>query len=199
MDALLRHLADWKPFAVLVVGDFMLDQLIYGDAERLIADAPVPVLQVRRQESVPGGAANLCVDLAAMNARVLACGLVGDDAQAGDLCGLMNEAGIDISGLITDPTRPTTLKRNYIGLAQSRHPQKMFRVDHESREPIEGDLLDTLLTRIDAALAEVDVVCIEDYGKGVCTDTVCQEVIVRARAAGLPVPACRRRPWSRWR
>lgn len=187
MDPLLQHLAAWKPFSVLVVGDFMLDELVYGYAERLSADAPVPVLQVQRQESTPGGAANVCADLVALGGRVLACGVVGDDEAGKTLAAAMAVQGIDAGGMVTDRGRPTTVKRNLIGLAQARHPQKMFRVDFESREPITGATLEALIARIDAALPRVDVVCIEDYGKGVCTDHVCQEVIRRARAAGLAV------------
>jgi D-beta-D-heptose 7-phosphate kinase / D-beta-D-heptose 1-phosphate adenosyltransferase len=187
MDSLLRHLADWKPFTALVVGDFMLDQLVYGDAERLSADAPVPVLQVRRQESVPGGAANLCANLVAMHGRVIPCGVVGDDPEGRELAGAMKDAGIATEGLIVDTGRPTTVKRNFIGLAQARHPQKMFRVDYESREPVAGEVFDRLVTHIDKALGEVDIVCIEDYGKGVCCELLCQEVIRRARRAGVAV------------
>ncbi len=70
MDQLLAKLEAWRPFSALVVGDFMLDQHVYGDAERLSADAPVPILHVRRSESVPGGAANVCMDLVALGGRV---------------------------------------------------------------------------------------------------------------------------------
>src|SRR3954462_14393321 len=87
LDTLLQHLASWKPFRALVVGDFMLDQLWYGDAERLSADAPVPVLHVKRTEDRPGGAANVCLDLIAMGAEVHAFGVIGSDANGGTLRG----------------------------------------------------------------------------------------------------------------
>jgi D-beta-D-heptose 7-phosphate kinase/D-beta-D-heptose 1-phosphate adenosyltransferase len=187
MDTLLAHLARWKPFSALVVGDFMLDELVYGNAERLSADAPVPVLQALRQESAPGGAANVCADLVALGGRVIACGLVGEDEAGRTLRAAMEAGGTETSAVVIDRGRPTTVKKNLIGLAQARHPQKMFRVDFESREPIEGASLRNLVARLDTALARVDIVCIEDYGKGVCTDVVCQEVIRRARARGLCV------------
>ncbi|MBX3323592.1 MAG: D-glycero-beta-D-manno-heptose 1-phosphate adenylyltransferase [Phycisphaeraceae bacterium] len=187
MDRLLEHLAAWKPFTAVVVGDFMLDQLLFGDAERLSSDAPVPVLQVRRQENMPGGAANLCMDLAAMKGRVYALGVVGLDPEGQVLRREMDTRGIDTTGLIADASRPTTIKRNLIGLAQARHPQKMFRVDFESREPIALSISDAILARLDAILSEADIVCIEDYGKGVCTDALCQEVIRRSRARGREV------------
>lgn len=187
MDRLLHALASWKPFTAIVVGDYMLDQLVYGDAERLTADAPVPVLQVRRTEERPGGSANVCMNLAALGGRVLAMGVVGDDAEARVLAGELGEHGIETDGLVRDADRPTTVKRSLIGLAQHRHPQKMFRVDHESREPLAGEMLSALLDRFDVSLGKADVVCIEDYGKGVCSEGVCEQVIERSRSAGVPV------------
>ncbi|RMH11353.1 MAG: bifunctional heptose 7-phosphate kinase/heptose 1-phosphate adenyltransferase, partial [Planctomycetota bacterium] len=187
MDQLLAKLAVWKPFTALVVGDFMLDQLVYGDAERLSADAPVPVLQVQRQESAPGGAANLCANLAAMKGRVIACGVTGADLEAVELRNALESVHIDTAGLVEDTSRPTTVKRNFIGLAQARHPQKMFRVDYESREPVLGVIRERLLDRIRDSVGQADIVCIEDYGKGVCSDVLCQECIRLARNAGKEV------------
>lgn len=185
MDPLLDALARWKPFTALVVGDFMLDQLVFGDAERLAADAPVPILHVRRTEDRPGGAANVCLDLEAIKGRVHALGVVGADAAGAALRAGLAARGVDSAGLVEDATRPTTVKQNLIGLAQTRHPQKMFRVDYESRAPIasEGELL----AAYERALASADVVCIEDYDKGVCTPAVCRRVIEAARNKGTPV------------
>jgi D-beta-D-heptose 7-phosphate kinase/D-beta-D-heptose 1-phosphate adenosyltransferase len=187
MDQLLEHLDRWKPFNALVVGDFMLDQQLYGDAERLSADAPVPILHVRRQSHNPGGAANVCLDLAALRGRVRACGVIGADAHGDLLRHALVERGIDASGLVVDPSRPTTVKQNLIGLAQARHPQKMFRVDFESREPLSSVASESLLARVADALDWADVICIEDYAKGVCTEHVCQGVIDLARKSGKPI------------
>ena len=190
MDALLASLSRWQPFTAVVVGDFMLDQLHYGDADRLSADAPVPVLHVKRQEDRPGGAANVCLDLVAMKDTVRAIGVTGADAEGSQLrSSLKREGGdaIDSDSLLTDHSRPTTVKRSLIGLAQARHPQKMFRVDFESREPLTRALEEQLLATFDKQLKGAHVVCLEDYGKGVCTPRVCQEIIRRSRAAGIPV------------
>ena len=184
---LLTALSNWKPFTALVVGDFMLDQQVYGDAERLSADAPVPILHVRRRTDNPGGAANVCLDLVALKASVEAFGITGDDATGALLRESLESQGVSSAGLIADPDRPTTVKQNLIGLAQARHPQKMFRVDYESREPISSAITDRLLTAFRAALSRADVVCIEDYNKGVCTEAVCQGVIRAAQIAGKPV------------
>lgn len=187
MDTLIQQLTDWKPFTALVVGDFMLDHNVYGDAERLSADAPVPILHVKHEKANPGGAANVCLDLIALKARVVAFGVTGDDAHGQTLRAAMQKEGVDTAGLLTDAARPTTVKQNFIGLAQQRHPQKMFRVDYESREPLAAEVVDRLVRAFEKALATADVVCMEDYAKGVCTPELCQRIIRAARAAGKPV------------
>ena len=188
MNPLLHHLDTWKPFRALVLGDFMVDEMVYGDAERLSADAPVPVLHVRKIERTPGGAANLCLALTALGGSVSAFGALGQDDAADFLRTHLEGEGVEVVGLQADSnTRPTTVKRNLIGLAQQRHPQKMFRVDYESREPISARFAETTLAAIRNALAETNVLCIEDYAKGVCTPELCQAVIQAARDAGVPV------------
>jgi len=187
LNTLLDKLAGWRPFKALVVGDFMLDQLVYGDAERLSPDAPVPVLHAKRTEDRPGGSANVCLNLAALGANVETFGVTGDDEEANRLRAALDSAGVGAAGLIRDPSRPTTVKRSIIGLAQHRHPQKMFRIDMESREPLPEAILDLLLERFDVALDGADVVCIEDYNKGVCCPRLCAEIIKRSKAAGIEV------------
>jgi len=187
MNTLLDTLARWRPFKALVVGDFMLDQLVYGNADRLTPEAPVPVLHVQREESRPGGAANVCLDLAAMHASVETFGIVGSDAAGQALRQLLADAGISAAGIVEDAARPTTIKRSLIGMAQHRHPQRMFRVDYESKDAIPAEVADRLLASFERALAGASVVCIEDYNKGVCSERVCQEVIRLARRAGVPV------------
>jgi D-beta-D-heptose 7-phosphate kinase / D-beta-D-heptose 1-phosphate adenosyltransferase len=108
MSHLLEKLAVWKGFTALVVGDFMLDQLMYGNADRLAPDSPVPILHVQRTEDRPGGAANVCLDLIAMRANVHALGVVGDDREADLLRSALVAAGVQQGGLVTDATRPTT-------------------------------------------------------------------------------------------
>jgi D-beta-D-heptose 7-phosphate kinase/D-beta-D-heptose 1-phosphate adenosyltransferase len=187
MSDLFARMNNWKPFTALVVGDFILDEMVYGDAERLSPDAPVPVLLVKRREVMPGGAANVCMDLAALHGKVIAFGVLGADATARNMRDALAKAGIDARGLIEDAARPTTLKQNLIGLAQSRHPQKMFRVDEESRDPICDATQAKLVSAFTAALANADVVIIEDYAKGVCTPELCQQIIAASKRAGKPV------------
>lgn len=187
MSSLSDQLDRWRPFAAVVVGDFMLDELVYGDAERLSPDAPVPVLRVRHTEHRAGGAANLALAIAALRGSVRAVGVTGRDDAARRLRQAIEPAGVTTEGLVVDPARPTTVKRSYVGLAQHRHPQKMFRVDFESRDALAADVAAALLDALPRALQGADVVCLEDYGKGVCTASVCAEVIAKANQAGIPV------------
>jgi D-beta-D-heptose 7-phosphate kinase / D-beta-D-heptose 1-phosphate adenosyltransferase len=186
MSELLRQLAAWTPFSAIVIGDLMLDQLVYGNADRLAPDSPVPILHVQRTEDRPGGAANVALDLIAMRASVHALGVVGADPEAAHLASALRVSGVQTDNLVVDPSRPTTLKRSLIGLAQHRHPQKMFRVDHESRAPLSPEVEAQLIGRLLALLPSADVVCIEDYNKGVCTPAVCQAVIRACRSRGVP-------------
>ena len=186
-DDLIQLLDNWRPRRVTVVGDFMADRYVYGHAQRLSPDAPVPILAAQREELKPGGAANVALALRALRCDVDCIGVVGKDDMAEALRDSLNDAGCGGSGLITDTDRPTTVKHNFIGLAQHRHPQKMFRVDQESRAPISKAMTDKLLKLAERKLKKSDVLCLEDYGKGVLSETMCQGLIKLAKRAGVPV------------
>jgi len=184
---LIQLVDRWQPKRIVVAGDFMLDRYAYGDADRLSPDAPVPVLAVHRTESKPGGAANVCLDLAALKCKACALGIIGDDEVGKALTTALNEEGIDTSAMVIDGERPTTLKHNLVGLAQHRHPQKMFRMDVEDRSPIPAATADRLIESAKAALADADALILEDYNKGVLTPEVCSRLIALAKECGVPV------------
>ena len=184
----LIHLLDhWQPRRIVVAGDFMLDRYAYGHADRLAPDAPVPVLAVQRTESMPGGAGNVCLDLAALRCEAVALGVVGDDEPGRALTTALQAAGVQTTGLLTSRERPTTVKHNLVGLAQHRHPQKMFRLDTEDRTPLDADARSRLLETAETLLVDADVLCLEDYNKGVLDQEVCQALIASARRRGVPV------------
>ena len=185
-----EELADFTPFKAVLVGDFMLDQQIRGAAERMSPEAPVPILTARSQNditSMPGGASNVAACLAALGGVVHLVGVIGGDAEGRELKASLESSGCDVTGMVEDATRPTTVKRSLVGLAQHRHPQKMFRLDFESREPLAPDVERRVVESFERALEGAAVVCIEDYAKGVCTPEVCQHVIRLARERGIPV------------
>jgi len=187
MSDLLTSLAGFSAFKVLVVGDFMLDEMVHGDASRLSPDAPVPVLTVDHIERTGGGASNVAACLAGFGGLVQCCGVIGGDGAGAHLRTALEAAGCAVEGLVDDPDRQTTVKRNLVGLAQHRHPQKMFRIDIESAAPLSAATASSLRERALAIVPTMDAVCIEDYGKGVCTPALCRAVIDAAVAAGVPV------------
>ncbi len=168
---------------VLLAGDFMLDAYIYGDAERISPEAPVPVLRVTRTDYSCGGAGLVAANLCALGAVPLCVGVIGDDANGKKLKELLKEKGADISGLMTVTDRPTTTKQRLIGLAQHRHQQQLFRMDNESTEPLTERQYDRLGKIFEKKLRHADNVCLQDYNKGVLADLFCKKVIRLAAKA----------------
>ena len=201
----MRHLMDvmerlGRP-KVALIGDFMLDQYVFGDTERISPEAPVPVLRVVGRENRPGGAGSVAANLLALGARVACVGVLGQDAAAAELLSLLNTGGAQTSHVVRLPNRPTTLKQRLIGLAQHRHRQQMLRLDEESSEALPGAVQATLLSSLRSLLPECQALAIEDYDKGVLTDVHTPALIAAARSANVPVlvdPA-RIRDYSRYR
>jgi len=172
---------------ILVVGDYMIDRYLYGDAERISPEAPVPILRVVRQDDALGGAGSVAADIAALGATPHCLGIAGDDADADLLHALLVKAGAEASGLIRVKDRPTTRKTRLVGLAQHRHRQQLMRIDDENSDPLDNAVAGSLLARLDERIDGCQAVCIEDYHKGVVTPQVAQAVIAAAKKRKLPV------------
>ncbi len=168
---------------VLLVGDFMLDVYVYGDAERISPEAPVPVLKVTRTDYSCGGAGLVAANLCALGAVPLCVGVIGDDANGKKLKDLLAKMGADVSGLMTVTDRPTTTKQRLIGLAQHRHQQQLFRMDNESTEPLTEGQYGRLAKIFETKLKQADNICLQDYNKGVLADLFCKKVIKLAAKA----------------
>jgi D-beta-D-heptose 7-phosphate kinase / D-beta-D-heptose 1-phosphate adenosyltransferase len=180
MDDTLAHLP--RAFAgktVLVLGDVMLDRFIYGAVDRISPEAPVPVIAVEKETAMLGGAGNVARNVAALGAKAVLIGLVGQDDAGAALRGMIDvEHGMEAE-LLADPRRRTTEKVRYISGSH-----QMLRVDREDRGQGDGA---TLLLAFRARLAAADVVVLSDYAKGVLTPEVVRGAIDAARAAGKPV------------
>ncbi|MBS0266178.1 MAG: bifunctional heptose 7-phosphate kinase/heptose 1-phosphate adenyltransferase [Planctomycetes bacterium] len=172
---------------LLVLGDAILDRYIWGDAERVSQEAPVILLRADRDEVRLGGAANVANMVRGLRAEVTLATVVGSDTNAIVLHHELERAGISADAVVADSTRPTTVKERFIGRAQNRHPHQMLRVDRETREPVSDEIATALLAKILPAIADHQAILVSDYGKGVCTPHVVQQVIAAARAAGVPV------------
>ncbi len=190
LESALEAVAQWRGGRVLLLGDFMIDRALHGAAERLSPDAPVPVLAAKALEDAsitPGGAGNVARCLRALGMEVTCVGLTGADSSGELLRGALRDCGCDVTGMVADHDRPTTEKISLVGLAQHRHPQKMFRIDLESRSAPGAGVLEQLRTACERALQGVDVVCIEDYGKGACGTSIVQWLIKTCRSRGIEV------------
>jgi len=147
---------------VLVVGDYMLDRYLWGSVDRISPEAPIPVLRVDRRNLRPGGAGSVCACLAALGARPIPAGIVGEDTGAESLAELLEEIGADTAGLQADSSRPTTVKTRMIARSQ-----QMLRVDEESNEPIDAEVEDRLARFcIERARSEADAIIVQDHAKG---------------------------------
>lgn len=189
IDNLIDRIENLGHPRVLVIGDLILDRYIWGYAERISQEAPVALLRADQREHRLGGASSVATMLAALGARVQLVGIVGQDESATLVRQILNEQNIDDSLVLSVTDRPTTVKERYIGRAQDRHPQQMIRVDYEVRDPIDSQIENQFLNRIDAAIAESDIVLISDYDKGVCTPGLLRHVIASAKRSGKRVLA----------
>lgn len=171
---------------VLLIGDLMVDRYLYGNAERLSPEAPVPVLHFEKEELRLGGAGSVAADLATLGARVLAVGIIGTDETGRQLRRLLQGYGATVDGLV-ECTRPTTCKMRLVGSAQHRHPQQMIRLDFEEAAPVDAGMSAMLIGCAIEAMDHADLICIEDYNKGVVTAEVCRAILEEARRRGLAV------------
>lgn len=186
-EDLLKTVTSLGSPKVLLVGDFMLDVYIYGDANRISPEAPVPVLKVTETKYCCGGAGSVAADLAVLGAIPTCLGVIGDDSNSKILRDMLTEISADISGLLTVPGRPTITKQRLIGLAQHRHPQQLLRIDRESTEPLAAELYEEILGIYKDKLPQTDIVCLQDYNKGLLTPEICKTMIQLATKADKKV------------
>lgn len=168
---------------IAVLGDVMLDRYFQGEVKRISPEAPVPVAKINKIKSVLGGAANVAANLARLECQVYMGGIVGEDENRALLERLLEEAGIDHSGVIASRERKTITKLRVLG-----GQQQMLRLDFEEPGELKAKELEPLEAWLEGLLAAgLDGLVISDYAKGVCSDEFCQWAITRCHAAGLPV------------
>jgi len=175
-------LEKFSELRVLVLGDFMLDEYIWGRVDRISPEAPVAVVDVERETRTLGGAGNVANNLAALGAKVEVLALTGADNPAGLLQEELNRLGIDPQGVFADPGRRTTRKTRVFA-----NQQQVVRIDRETRASATGAFADWALERLDALLPELNAIILSDYGKGALTPGLLREAIRPGRARGLPV------------
>ncbi|HOE68201.1 MAG TPA: D-glycero-beta-D-manno-heptose-7-phosphate kinase [Candidatus Omnitrophota bacterium] len=167
---------------VLVIGDFILDQFVWGSVSRISPEAPVPVVDVKRESYMPGGSLNVAHNIRSLSGKAYPCGVVGRDLYGRMLLKAIRQQGIETGGIVYDPTRPTTLKTRVIA-----HSQQMVRFDRERTGDVSRSNLDKILKFVKQKIREIDVVILEDYGKGVMQPFLLREVVKLCKKLKKPV------------
>lgn len=175
-ESVKKILKNFDAARIMVIGDLILDEFIWGKAERISPEAPVPVVWAESQSHMPGGASNVAHNIASLGAKVFLLGVIGDDKNGHILVEKLRQKNVNCDGLLVDPARPTTVKTRIIAAHQ-----QMVRVDWENVEPLSPDKTKLLIEGVRAELDNIDAVVIEDYGKGVVTPVLLKNVISLAR------------------
>ena len=181
-DRLNKVLNSMAGQRVLVVGDVMMDEYVWGNVGRISPEAPVIVVEVERDSYNPGGAANVVSNIQALGGVSSIVGVVGDDETGRALISRLAQTGVDVTGLITDISRPTTRKTRIIA-----YSQQVVRVDRESRKKLSPQAARQVLACLSDLVASSDVVVFSDYDKGMAVHGVTQAVLDLAKEHGKRV------------
>ena len=166
---------------IAVIGDLMLDRYLFGSVTRMSPEAPVPVLDIEVTETRLGGAANVGHNIHSLSATPLLIGVVGDDSKGNLMRTLLGDMGFDVSGIITDPERPTTIKTRVVAGSQ-----QMLRVDQEKKHPISDATEDKILAVLEKNIGSLSAIILEDYNKGVLSESLIRSVKTLAKKHNIP-------------
>ena len=164
---------------LLVIGDLMIDEYVWGNVARISPEAPVQVVSVKNEEYTLGGSGNVVNNLVTLGAKVSVLGVIGTDSDGELLQDKLKALGVDTRGIIQEPKRPTTKKTRIIA-----ERQQVLRIDRESRRQIAPKTLASLIKQVEAIIPEVDVILISDYGKGLITPSLIAKLVSIAKTHG---------------
>ena len=179
---LIGLLSDIASARVLCVGDIILDRFVNGEVARISPEAPVPVLRIKGETAMLGGAGNVARNVAALGGQVTLVALTGDDAAADEIDGALACLATASADLVRHDTRSTTIKTRFVA-----GTQQILRVDAEVSEPLDDTTGNVLITKAEAAMSTHHVLVLSDYGKGVLGCGRAQHLINAAKTAGIPV------------
>jgi rfaE bifunctional protein kinase chain/domain len=165
---------------VLVVGDVMLDQFIWGGVSRISPEAPVPVVEFSRESFMPGGAANVARNLVSLATPAELFGAIGNDDAGRKLQKILGEQNIGCAGLVKSSARHTSIKTRIVA-----HQQQVVRIDRETRDGLDQGTTTRLLAEIKSKIPKADAVIVGDYGKGVVTQPLLNEIKLLCHERGV--------------
>ena len=175
-ERLVEIISNFRKVRMAVVGDLMLDDYIIGTVDRISPEAPVPVVSVKEERFVLGGAGNVINNLATLGVKTFCYGVIGDDTDGDRLKKSLKLLGVNAEGVIRSEDRPTIVKRRVLG-----GNQQLLRIDWEDPTNINEILEDSILDNLKKNIENIDAIILSDYDKGVLTERVAKEIIKLAR------------------
>ncbi|MBU0972952.1 MAG: D-glycero-beta-D-manno-heptose-7-phosphate kinase [Proteobacteria bacterium] len=180
----MLNLDHFKKIRVLVIGDLMIDEYLWGSVDRISPEAPVMVVSIEKESQTLGGAGNVINNLVAMGAKVVAIGTAGTGKAGRMIFEKLAELGVETDGIVSEPERPTTRKTRIIA-----SNQQVLRIDREIKKQITCSTLEKLMAVIEKKIAGVDVIIISDYDKGLVTGDLVAKTVALARTRGILILA----------
>lgn len=179
-DKIVSKFESLKP--ILVIGDLGLDKYTFGEVKRISPEAPVPVLEVTKEWTTLGLAANISNNLSSLKVKSTLCGVVGDDTNASTLEAILEEKDLSTWGVVRCSERPTTFKERV-----TTSTQQICRVDYEKKTPLNDSTNERVLARIDEFLESHDAIILEDYGKGTLSEKLISTIVEKAKSKKVKV------------
>ena len=200
IDKLKDYISKLSNFRILVVGDLALDEMVYGDTERISREAPVLILQHTHTKHILGGASNAAHNVSTINGgNVSVIGVIGEDYQANDLKNAFEEANVDCSGLIADKERKTITKTRISGSCSHSITQQIVRIDRQTNAPISAETENKLIEQIEKRIPDCDAVILSDYHIGTLTDKIIKCVTESAKKYNKKVIVDAQRELNRYK
>jgi D-glycero-beta-D-manno-heptose-7-phosphate kinase len=185
--SLIQHINAFSKTRHAVLGDMVIDEMVYGKVDRLSREAPVIILRHHKTDIVMGGGANAVHNIASYGARAYALGVWGNDFYRPQLERVMQEAHIESTYMLLDPERPTTTKTRISGVVNASITQQMVRLDRESKAPLTATQNQTLEKSFQHLLPDLNGVLLSDYGLGVVSPELAQVFIQGAKSRNIPI------------
>lgn len=197
LKGLIKKLGEAK---ILVIGDLALDEMVYGDTERISREAPVLILQHTHTNFILGGASNAAHNVSSINnGKVSVIGVIGDDYHANDLRNAFKEAGIECESLITDKERKTITKTRISGSCSHSITQQIVRIDRQTNSPISTETESKIIEKIEKMIPDFDTIILSDYHIGTLSDNIIKKVIDTAKKYSKKVVVDAQKDLDRYR
>jgi rfaE bifunctional protein kinase chain/domain len=161
-EVLRRYVDDLSDTKVVVVGDILMDEYVWGDVSRISPEAPVPIVEVKQETKMLGGAANVVNNIASLGGTPILVGVIGDDQTGREIMDIMVQQGLRTDGIIREPGRPTSIKTRVVA-----HNQQVVRFDREERKRLEDGSIERIIDFIRQMEGGYEAIIVADYGKGV--------------------------------